>query len=82
MRWWSATTLLVGVVLVECTRKEQPTVSEAPEEALDTNLEPIQRHKQQSVELARTFMVDTFPLLPKHSELTSNYRRTLGSALH
>ena len=27
MRWWPATTLLVGVELVGCTRKEQPTVS-------------------------------------------------------
>ena len=60
MRWWPATTLLVGVVLVGCTRKEQPTVSE----------------------LARKFMVDTLPLLPNDSELTSNYRRKLGSALH
>jgi putative thioredoxin len=52
------------------------------EQALETALTVVQSGKKEFVEPARKLMVDIFRLLPDDSELTTNYRRRLSTALY
>jgi putative thioredoxin len=52
------------------------------EEALQVALALVESGRKQFVEPARKVMVDIFHLLPADSELTTNYRRRLSTALY
>jgi putative thioredoxin len=52
------------------------------EEALQTALAIVETHDKQFVDSARQLMVDVFRLLPDDSELTTDYRRRLSTALY
>ena len=52
------------------------------EEALQVALALVERGRKQFTEPARKIMVDIFNLLPADSELTTNYRRRLSTALY
>jgi putative thioredoxin len=52
------------------------------EEALKTALAVVETHNKEFVEPARQLMVDIFRLLGEDSELTTDYRRRLSTALY
>ena len=52
------------------------------QEALPIARSVVETHNKQFVDRARQLMVDIFRLLPDDSQLTSEYRRRLSTALY